>query len=71
MLKKQKKQRLSLFDLTVWRALTSDSILNSTLKKLVGDKLDANIEGEGLAGLFKAIDEGKERQRPPEEPPSA
>ena len=66
----QKKQRLSLFEVTVHRAMTSDSILNSTLKKLVGDKLDASLEGEGLLGLFKAIADGKKRDRPPEEPPN-
>ena len=65
----QKKQRLSLFEVTVHRAMSSDSILNSTLKKLVGDKLDADITGEGLLGIFKAISEDKQRQRPPEEPP--
>jgi hypothetical protein len=64
-----KNTKLTLFEITVWRAVTSDSILNSTLKKLIADKIDGEGMQDGLAGIFKAISEGRKRQRPPEEPP--
>jgi hypothetical protein len=62
------KGKIKFIDYTIYRALKSDRVLISLMKKIFPDKIAANVEPAGLAEALKGINEGRRALQPKETP---